>query len=128
MSKIVKNTVAVLAFFDQQKGSVTSNNNNGATYTANNEKGQVLKTIGLQFDNWLFGPEKVSGLSRNRPQFCRTERTNDLRPDIHIFQTSNSLRYLVTLTQFSIRNNNKNREEMKSSPLEDAQSKMMDNE
>ena len=78
VSKIVKNTVAVLAFFDQQKGSVTSNNNNGATYTANNEKGQVFKTTGLQFDNWLFGPEKFSGLSRNRPQLCRTERANDL--------------------------------------------------
>ena len=25
------------------------------------------KTIGLQFENWLFGPEKLSGLSRNRP-------------------------------------------------------------
>ena len=68
VSKRVKNTVAGLAFFDQQKGSVTSNNNNGATYTANNEKGQVFKTIGLQFDNWLFGPEKFSGLSRNKPQ------------------------------------------------------------
>ena len=63
LSKIVQNTAAVLAFFDQQKGSVTSNNNNGATYTANNEKGQVFKTTGLQFDNWLFGPEKFSGLS-----------------------------------------------------------------
>ena len=28
VSKKVKNTVAVLAFFDQQKGSVTSNKNN----------------------------------------------------------------------------------------------------
>ena len=25
-------------------------------------------TGGLKFDNWLFGPEKFSGLSRNGPQ------------------------------------------------------------
>ena len=31
------NTVAVLAFFEKQKGSVTSNKNNGATYAANRE-------------------------------------------------------------------------------------------
>ena len=37
VSKHVKNTVAVLALFDQQKGSVTSNKNNWATYTANKE-------------------------------------------------------------------------------------------
>ena len=36
-SKQVNNTVAVLAFFDEQKGSVTSNKNNWATYTANKE-------------------------------------------------------------------------------------------
>jgi len=30
--------VAVLAFFDQQKGSATSNQNNLATYDANKEK------------------------------------------------------------------------------------------
>ena len=30
-------------------------------------KGQLFKTSGLQIDNWLFGPEKFSGLSRNRP-------------------------------------------------------------
>ena len=35
--KQVKNTVVVLAFFDQQKGSVTSNKNNGANYTTNKE-------------------------------------------------------------------------------------------
>ena len=29
-------------------------------------KGQT--TSGLEFDNWLFGPEKFSGLSRNRLQ------------------------------------------------------------
>ena len=34
MSKQVKNTVAVLAFFDQQKVSGTNNENNSATYTA----------------------------------------------------------------------------------------------
>ena len=31
-------------------------------------KDQRLKTSGLLFDNWLFGPEKFSGLSRNRLQ------------------------------------------------------------
>ena len=30
-------------------------------------KDQRFKTSGLQFDNWLFGPEKFSGLSRDRP-------------------------------------------------------------
>ena len=29
--------------------------------------GQLFKTSGLQSDNWLFGPKKFSGLSRNRP-------------------------------------------------------------
>ena len=38
MSKQVKNTVAVLAFFDQQKDSVTSNKDNWATYTANEKR------------------------------------------------------------------------------------------
>ena len=28
---------------------------------------QLLKTSGLQVDNWFFGPEKFSGLSRNWP-------------------------------------------------------------
>ena len=37
VSKQVNNKVAVLAFFHQQKGSVTSNKNNGKTYTANKE-------------------------------------------------------------------------------------------
>ena len=30
-------------------------------------KNQLFETSGLQFDNWLLGPEKFSGLSRNRP-------------------------------------------------------------
>ena len=38
LSKQVKNTVIILAFFDQQKGSVTRNKNNWATYTASKEK------------------------------------------------------------------------------------------
>ena len=38
VSKQTKNTVAALAFFDQQKGSVTSNKNNRATYNAKKEK------------------------------------------------------------------------------------------
>ena len=31
-------------------------------------KDQLFKTSGLQFDNWLFGSEKFSGHSTNRPQ------------------------------------------------------------
>jgi len=38
LSKQVKNTVTVLAFFDQQNGSVTRNKNNWATYTGSKEK------------------------------------------------------------------------------------------
>ena len=38
MSKQVKKTTAVSAFFDEQKCSVTSNKNYSATYTANKEK------------------------------------------------------------------------------------------
>ena len=34
-AKQVKNTVVVLPFFDLQKGSVTSNKNSWAIYTAN---------------------------------------------------------------------------------------------
>ena len=37
LSKQVKKTVAVSAFFDQQNGSVTSYKNNWATYVANKE-------------------------------------------------------------------------------------------
>ena len=37
VSKQVKNMVAVLGFFNHQKGSVTSNKNNWTTYTANKE-------------------------------------------------------------------------------------------
>ena len=36
-SKQVNNTVAVFPFFGEQKGSVTSNKKNWATYTANKE-------------------------------------------------------------------------------------------
>ena len=35
-------------------------------------KDQLFKISGLQFDNWLFGPEKLSGHSRNRPQIAVT--------------------------------------------------------
>ena len=31
-------------------------------------KDQLFKKSRLKFDNWLFGPEKLWGLSRNRPQ------------------------------------------------------------
>ena len=32
-------------------------------------KDEPFKTRGLQFDNWLFGPEKFLRLSRNRPEW-----------------------------------------------------------
>ena len=41
-------------------------------YIKNIFKGQPFKTSGLQFDNWLFGPNKSSGLSRNRLQDRKT--------------------------------------------------------
>ena len=49
MSKQVKNTVAVLAFFDQQKGSVTSNKNkiNRAIYTAKRVR-LIVRVINFQ--------------------------------------------------------------------------------
>ena len=37
-------------------------------YIKNVLKDQLFKISRLQFDDWLFGPEKFSGLSRNRPQ------------------------------------------------------------
>ena len=37
------------------------------SYVKNRLKDQLFKTSGLQFDNWLFRPEKFSGLFRNRP-------------------------------------------------------------
>ena len=42
-------------------------------YIKNILKGQPFKTSKFQFDNWLFGPNKFSGLSRNRPQDRKTE-------------------------------------------------------
>ena len=36
-------------------------------------KDQLFKTSGLQFGNWLFGPERFSEPSKNRPQI--TQRT-----------------------------------------------------
>ena len=36
------------------------------SYIKNMLKDQLFKISGLQFDDWLFGPEKFSGLSRNR--------------------------------------------------------------
>ena len=38
------------------------------SHLKNTLKDQRFKPSGLQFDNWLFGPEKFSGLSRNRPR------------------------------------------------------------
>ena len=39
-------------------------------------KDQLFKKSGLKFDNLLFGPEKLSGLSRNRPQAKKHEALN----------------------------------------------------
>ena len=40
----------------------------GFSYIKNMFKDQLFKTNGLQFKNWFSGPEKFSGLSRNRLQ------------------------------------------------------------
>ena len=39
----------------------------GFSYSKNMLKDQIFKTNELPFDIWLLGPEKFSGLSRNRP-------------------------------------------------------------
>ena len=39
----------------------------GFSYIKNMLKDQLFKTNELQLYNWLFGPEKFSELSRNRP-------------------------------------------------------------
>ena len=39
-----------------------------SSYIKNVLKDQLFKTSGLQLDNWLFGPEKLSGLSQNQPR------------------------------------------------------------
>ena len=39
----------------------------GFSYIQNTLKDQLFKKSGLQFCNWLLGPEKFSGHSRNRP-------------------------------------------------------------
>ena len=38
----------------------------------------VFKTSGLQFQNWLFGPEHLSGRSRNRPQGPVSRKSREL--------------------------------------------------
>ena len=38
----------------------------GCSYIKTILKDQLFKTSGLQFSNWLFGPENFSTLSRNR--------------------------------------------------------------
>ena len=40
----------------------------GFSYIKSMLKDQLFRTSGLQFDNWLFEPEKFSGLSRNRTE------------------------------------------------------------
>ena len=53
----------------------------GFIYIKNMIKDQLFKTRRLQFDKWLFGPEKFSGLSRNRPlstEFHRDWRNLEL--------------------------------------------------
>ena len=44
-SKQVKNTVTVFTFFDQQKGLVTSNKNNWATYNTNKEYRRLIVRV-----------------------------------------------------------------------------------
>ena len=55
---------------EQSLNSVTFNlhiQHLGFSYIQILLKGQLFETSGLYFDNWLFGPEKFSELSRNRP-------------------------------------------------------------
>ena len=40
------------------------------SYIKNMLKDQLFKMSRLQLDDWLFGPEKFSGLSKNRPLVC----------------------------------------------------------
>ena len=46
-------------------------------------KDQLFKASVLQFDQWFFGPEKFSGLSRNRPL---------LKPNFFIFEEQGQFR------------------------------------
>ena len=50
-----------------------------------------LKTGGLQFDNGLSGPEKFSGLSKNRPQACDTSRCKSSHDDDGDKNVTNSI-------------------------------------
>ena len=47
----------------------------GFSYIQNKFRDQLFKTSGLQFENWLFAPEKFSELSRNRPLARVARRT-----------------------------------------------------
>ena len=44
-------------------------------YIKNILKDQLFKASRLKFDNWLFGPEKFLGLSRNRPLESKRHET-----------------------------------------------------
>ena len=60
-------------------------------YVKNVLKGQRLKTGRLQFDNGLSGPEKFSGLSRNRPQACDILRCKSSHDDDGDKNVTNSI-------------------------------------
>ena len=58
-------------------------------------KDQLFKTSGLQFDNWLFGPEKFWGPLRNRPQECvgsLMSHTSDVRQGLCLSSSSEKSR------------------------------------
>ena len=69
----------------QRRGSKPSNSANPLVFSGieNTLKDQLFETSGPQFDNWLFGPEKFSGLSGNGPQSQKLERWKTLGTRLH---------------------------------------------
>ena len=59
-------------------------NHLGFSYIKNTLKEELFKTGGLQFDNWFFGPEKFSGLLRNRPLVINWVHDNPLKMEVDV--------------------------------------------
>jgi len=53
-------------------------------------KDQLFKPSRFRFDNWLFGPEKFSGLSRNRPLAPVVQRADNFIHWIAIYPLDKS--------------------------------------
>ena len=64
-------------------------------YIKNILKGQPFKTSRLQFDNWLFGPNKFSGLSRNRLQDRKTYVNLVNRQILNIIHPAHNLKIII---------------------------------